>query len=63
MCSIIGGVVVILGLYMLLWGKENDQEQDASKENELELDCEKQAKKMRDVYAAQDGTEAARTIK
>nr|CAB3503646.1 unnamed protein product [Digitaria exilis] len=61
--SIIGGVVVILGLYMLLWGKENDQEQDARKENELELDCEKQAKKVRDVYAAQDGTGAARTIK
>jgi hypothetical protein len=40
----VGGVVVILGLYMLLWGKEKDNEDGASKERESELDCEKQAK-------------------
>ena len=49
-CSIIGGVVVILGLYMLLWGKDKDQEYNnagaaASGEEqagEPGLDCEKQ---------------------
>ena len=48
--SIIGGVVVILGLYMLLWGKDKDQEYNnagaaASGEEqagEPGLDCEKQ---------------------
>jgi len=66
MCSIIGGVVVILGLYLLLWGKEKDQEHGASKKQELELDCEKQqqARKVSDVYAAQQsGSEAPRTMK
>lgn len=43
-CSIIGGVRAILGLYMLLWGKDKDQEHKVSKENESELDCEKQMK-------------------
>jgi hypothetical protein len=43
-CSVVGGVVVILGLYMLLWGKDKDNEDGASKERESELDCEKQAK-------------------
>ncbi|CAN6285659.1 unnamed protein product [Urochloa humidicola] len=62
--SIIGGVIVILGLYMLLWGKEKDQEHGASKEQELELDCEKQARKVSDVYAVQqNGTEAPKTVK
>jgi len=64
--SIIGGVVVILGLYLLLWGKEKDQEHGASKKQELELDCEKQqqARKVSDVYAAQQsGSEAPRTMK
>jgi hypothetical protein len=42
-CSIIGGVLAILGLYMLLWGKEKDQEHKEIKE-ESELDCEKQVK-------------------
>ncbi|KAJ1298774.1 hypothetical protein BS78_01G479700 [Paspalum vaginatum] len=54
--SIIGGVVVILGLYMLLWGKEKDQEHGAGKHQEIELDCEKQATKVSDVvYAAAQG--------
>ncbi|KAL6645497.1 hypothetical protein ACP70R_017105 [Stipagrostis hirtigluma subsp. patula] len=47
--SIIGGFVVIVGMYMLLWGKDKDQEHKTSKEKELELDCEKQAK-VSDVY-------------
>ncbi|KAM3231352.1 hypothetical protein ACQJBY_061496 [Aegilops geniculata] len=67
--SIIGGVVVILGLYMLLWGKDKDQEYNnagaaASGEEpagEPGLDCEKQqqqqAKKMVDAPLAQDGSE------
>ncbi|KAF8720363.1 hypothetical protein HU200_023863 [Digitaria exilis] len=42
--SIIGGVLAIPGLYMLLWGKDKDQEQKAGKEQESELDCEKQVK-------------------
>ena len=29
---------------MLLWGKEKDQEHKEIKENESELDCEKQVK-------------------
>jgi hypothetical protein len=43
--------VVIVGLYMLLWGKEKDQEVGSTgKEREqLEMDCEKQAS---DVYGA-----------
>ncbi|XP_057488991.1 WAT1-related protein At2g39510-like [Actinidia eriantha] len=32
MGSILGGVVVIVGLYLLLWGKEGDQEQTELKE-------------------------------
>lgn len=52
--SVVGGGVVILGLYMLLWGKEKDQERGTGKEREqLETDCEKQAKKVSDcVYEA-----------
>ncbi|TVU48366.1 hypothetical protein EJB05_08000, partial [Eragrostis curvula] len=42
--SIIGGVVVIVGLYMLLWGKDKDHEQKTSKGHEVELDCENQAR-------------------
>lgn len=33
---------MILGLYMLLWGKEKDNENGVSKEPQSELDCEKQ---------------------
>jgi len=55
-CSIIGGGVVIVGLYMLLWGKEKDDQEEhgsTGKEREqLEMDCEKQAKKVSDVYEA-----------
>lgn len=42
---------MIVGLYMLLWGKEKDQEVGSTgKEREqLEMDCEKQAK---NVYGA-----------
>ncbi|KAK3150491.1 hypothetical protein QOZ80_3AG0233890 [Eleusine coracana subsp. coracana] len=58
--SIVGGVVVILGLYMLLWGKEKDNENGASKEPVSEMDCEKQAK-VRDVSAARN--EALKTVK
>lgn len=47
--SIIGGGVVIVGLYMLLWGKEKDQEDGSSTGKELETDCEKQAKKVSNV--------------
>ncbi|CAN6289101.1 unnamed protein product [Urochloa humidicola] len=41
--SVIGGILVILGLYMLLWGKDRDQEHKTTKEQDSELDCEKQA--------------------
>ncbi|XP_066385497.1 WAT1-related protein At3g18200-like [Miscanthus floridulus] len=36
--SIIGGAVVILGLYMLLWGKGKDQIDKSSTEHEPERD-------------------------
>jgi hypothetical protein len=41
---------------MLLWGKEKDDQEEhgsTGKEREqLEMDCEKQAKKVSDVYEA-----------
>ncbi|CAM0870766.1 unnamed protein product [Alopecurus aequalis] len=41
--SIIGGVVVIAGLYMLLWGKDKDQAYSSGGEQQApDLDCEKQ---------------------
>jgi uncharacterized membrane protein len=52
--SVIGGVLVILGLYMLLWGKDRDQEHKDTKEQDSELDCEKQATVMSEVSAARD---------
>ena len=39
-CSIIGGAVVILGLYMLLWGKGKDQIDKSSTEHESERDVD-----------------------
>ncbi|XP_015690286.2 WAT1-related protein At2g39510-like [Oryza brachyantha] len=60
--SIIGGVVVILGLYMLLWGKDKDQGYNADKEQESDLDCEKQAK-ITDFSAVQSDLEEPRTKK
>uniref|UniRef100_I1P7L5 WAT1-related protein n=2 Tax=Oryza glaberrima TaxID=4538 RepID=I1P7L5_ORYGL len=60
--SIIGGVVVILGLYMLLWGKDKDQEYNANKEQESDLDCEKQAR-ITDFSAAQNDQEEPRRMK
>ncbi|KAL6619470.1 hypothetical protein ACP70R_034609 [Stipagrostis hirtigluma subsp. patula] len=39
--SIIGAVVVIAGMYMLLWGKDKDHQH---KKSNSELDCEKQAR-------------------
>jgi hypothetical protein len=41
---------------MLLWGKEKDHVHGAGKEQELELDCEKQARKASDAYAVQPKT-------
>ncbi|WVZ57293.1 hypothetical protein U9M48_007698 [Paspalum notatum var. saurae] len=41
--SVIGGVLVILGLYMLLWGKDRDEEYKVTKEQDPQSsDCEKQ---------------------
>lgn len=57
--SIIGGVVVILGLYMLLWGKDKDQEYNANKQQESDLDCEKQAR-ITEFSAAQNDQEEPR---
>ncbi|KAF8729010.1 hypothetical protein HU200_018321 [Digitaria exilis] len=51
--SIIGGILVILGLYMLLWGKDRDQEHRSTEEQDSELDCEKQAT-VSDVAAARN---------
>ncbi|TVU48365.1 hypothetical protein EJB05_07999 [Eragrostis curvula] len=55
--SIMGGVVVILGLYMLLWGKEKDNDHSAGKALESEVDCEK----VSDVSAVRN--EALKTMK
>ncbi|BAF10886.2 Os03g0149300 [Oryza sativa Japonica Group] len=60
--SIIGGVVVILGLYMLLWGKDKDQEYNANKQQESDLDCEKQAR-ITEFSAAQNDQEEPRRTK
>ena len=47
-CSIIGGVVVIAGLYMLLWGKDKDQAYNSSSEEQVpDMDCEKQQHQQR----------------
>jgi len=47
---------VILGLYMLLWGKDRDQQQRKdTKEQDSELDCERQATAvLSEVSAARD---------
>ncbi|KAK1652978.1 hypothetical protein QYE76_070783 [Lolium multiflorum] len=56
--SIIGGAVVIAGLYMLLWGKEKDQEYNASGEEQVaDLDCEKQQAKIAGASSAKNGSE------
>ncbi|KAA8527756.1 hypothetical protein F0562_035375 [Nyssa sinensis] len=39
--SIVGGLIVIVGLYLLLWGKEGDQE-DVKPEEQSCLTCEEQ---------------------
>uniref|UniRef100_A0ACD5TUN6 Uncharacterized protein n=1 Tax=Avena sativa TaxID=4498 RepID=A0ACD5TUN6_AVESA len=50
--SIIGGVVVIAGLYMLLWGKDRDQEYNASSQEQVtDLDCEKQLQQAKMIGA------------
>lgn len=51
--------MVILGMYMLLWGKDKDQEYNASSSKELQgsdLDWEKQAK-MADVSSVQNDSQ------
>lgn len=65
--SVIGGVLVILGLYMLLWGKDKDQEQqhisegkDEHESDELDC-CEKQATAVSDHFAARDDDQAPET--
>ncbi|KAL6648794.1 hypothetical protein ACP70R_013018 [Stipagrostis hirtigluma subsp. patula] len=58
--SIIGGVAVIVGMYVLLWGKDKDHEHRTSKEQEPELDCEKQAK-VSDVYAVRSDFETTKS--
>ena len=47
---------MILGLYMLLWGKDRDQQQrkDTKEQDSSELDCEKQATVLSEVSAARD---------
>jgi hypothetical protein len=57
-CSIIGGVVVIAGLYMLLWGKDKDREYNASREEQVpDLDCKTQQAKITDVSSGKNGSE------
>lgn len=43
-CSIIGGVIVIIGLYLVLWGKDKDQVQEQRTEKPSDIsneNCEK----------------------
>lgn len=73
--SVIGGVLVILGLYMLLWGKDRDQEQQHSisisegkaEHGSDEMDCceKQQATVGSDHFAERDdkAPEATATIK
>lgn len=51
-CSVLGSILLILGLYILLWGKKRDasssaaakEEEDGEKEDEEEEDKEKQVR-------------------
>lgn len=56
--SIIGGVVVIAGLYMLLWGKDKDQAYNSGGGGEKvpNMDCEKQQQEL-----AKDGSDQQET--
>ena len=65
--SVIRGVLVILGLYMLRWGKDKDQEQQHISEGKDqhgsdEMDyCEKQSTAVSDPFAARDDNKAPET--
>ncbi|CAD6211573.1 unnamed protein product [Miscanthus lutarioriparius] len=65
--SVIGGVLVILGLYLLRWGKDKDQEQQHISEGKDqhgsdEMDyCEKQSTAVSDPFAARDDNKAPET--
>jgi hypothetical protein len=51
-------VVVILGLYMLLWGKDKDQQYNASSEERVaDLDCEMQRANITNVSPGKSGSE------
>lgn len=51
-CSVLGSILLILGLYILLWGKKRDasssaaakEEEEGEKEDEEEEDKEKQVR-------------------
>ena len=49
-CSVLGSILLILGLYILLWGKKRDASEasaaaaEAAKEEEEEEDKEKQVR-------------------
>ncbi|XP_058211909.1 WAT1-related protein At4g08300-like [Rhododendron vialii] len=52
MGSILGGVVVIIGLYLLLWGKEGDQEEMKAEEQIVPTCCEEHKNLKVPVYTS-----------
>ncbi|KAI8560978.1 hypothetical protein RHMOL_Rhmol04G0298800 [Rhododendron molle] len=52
MGSILGGVVVIIGLYVLLWGKEGDQEEMKPEEQIVPTCCEEHKNLRAPVYTS-----------
>lgn len=44
LCSIVGGVIVMIGLYLLLWGKQDD-DQKLQNKSPLESDSLHQTSK------------------
>ncbi|XP_058077976.1 WAT1-related protein At4g08300-like [Magnolia sinica] len=61
--SIIGGVIVIIGLYLVLWGKEGDHV-DQIKSQEASLTCEepKEGSQDRSIYFSGEGDNLKRSL-
>ncbi|EEF33065.1 WAT1-related protein At2g39510 isoform X2 [Ricinus communis] len=47
--SIVGAVVVIFGLYLLLWGKEGDQPVQSKSEDQFDSSCDEQKDNIRHI--------------
>ncbi|XP_058077962.1 WAT1-related protein At4g08300-like isoform X5 [Magnolia sinica] len=63
MGSIIGGVIVIIGLYLLLWGKEGDHvDQIKSQEASLSYEEPKEGSQDKGVYLGGEGDKLRRSL-